>query len=287
MEKLTEDFDKLNLEEKPVNKVGFVYHEDMLLHSLSLKDENKMLQHPENPKRLKTIIDVISKSGIKDQLEIVTDFDEIDRNFIIESGFSEDYVEYVEDLWAFAGNKDSMKYFDTYYNKHTPRAAKLAAQALKICVDKVIALGGKEGEWDSSFAAVRPPGHHAGTKNRISGFCFFNNIAVGATYASYILKNRLDIAIPEPRILIFDWDVHHGDSTQRLFSKSKDVLFMSFHRHDYGIFFPGKSGGIEHVGQGDAEGYCLNLAWNTRPGSDYKVSFNMKIEFNLNLENRR
>jgi histone deacetylase 6 len=244
----------------------------MLLHSLSLKNEAKMLQHPENPRRLSTIIDVISNSGIKEKLELVTNFQEIDKNWIIKSGLSADYVEYVEDLWAFAGNKDSMKYFDTYYNKHTPRAAKLACQALKICVDRVLGEDSDLTKWKSSFAAVRPPGHHAGTKNRISGFCMFNNIAVGATYASYVLKNRINTPIQEPRILIFDWDVHHGDSTQRLFSKSKDVLFMSFHRHDYGVFFPGKSGAVENVGEGDAEGYCLNLAWNTRPGSDYRVS---------------
>lgn len=202
------------------------------------------------------------------------------------SGFSPDYVEYVEDLWAFAGNKESMKYFDTYYNKHTPRAAKLAAQALKICVDRVLALEeGDEKEWSSSFAAVRPPGHHAGTKNRISGFCFFNNIAVGASYASYVLKNRIKNPIKQPRILIFDWDVHHGDSTQRLFSKSKDVLFMSFHRHDYGVFFPGKSGAITNVGEGEGEGYCLNLCWNTKPGSDYRVRpFILKNYLNFTMK---
>jgi acetoin utilization deacetylase AcuC-like enzyme len=48
---------------------------------------------------------------------------------------------------------------------------------------------------------------------------------------------------------------------------------MSFHRHDYGVFFPGISGAINNVGEGDAEGYCLNLCWNTKPGSDYRVSF--------------
>ena len=230
-----------------------------------------MLEHPENPNRLKAIIEVVHNSKIRERLDIVSEFEEVDNQSIINSGFSEDYVSYVEDLWAFAGNKESMKYFDTYYNKHTPRAAKLAAQALKICVDKVLAQDESNQEWTSSFAAVRPPGHHAGTKDRISGFCFFNNIAIGVTYADYILKTRIKNPITEPRIVIFDWDVHHGDSTQRLFSKNKNVLFISFHKHDYGDFFPGKSGAIENVGEGDAAGYCLNLCWNTRPGSDYRV----------------
>jgi len=78
-------------------------------------------------------------------------------------------------------------------------------------VEKVIGDDNPETCWTSCFAAVRPPGHHAGTKDRISGFCFFNNVAVGATYASYLLKNRMSVT--SPRILIFDWDVHHGDST--------------------------------------------------------------------------
>lgn len=97
-------------------------------------------------------------------------------------------------------------------------------------------------------------------------------MAVGAAYASFLLKKRMQISAP--KILIFDWDVHHGDSTQRLFSSSRDVLFISFHKHDYGVFFPGVSGAVENVGTDGAEGFCLNLAWNTRPGSDYRVSQN-------------
>lgn len=60
-------------------KVGFVYHEDMLLHALSLKDKKKMLMHPENPSRLRAIIKVISNSGIQNRLEIVSDFEEIEN----------------------------------------------------------------------------------------------------------------------------------------------------------------------------------------------------------------
>jgi histone deacetylase 6 len=158
---------------------------------------------------------------------------------------------------------------------------------VKICVDGVLGING-DTEWSSAFAAVRPPGHHAGTSNRISGFCFFNNIAVGAVYARYLLKNNPKFKIQEPRIVVFDWDVHHGDSTQRLFNKSKDILFISMHRKDYGKFFPPGTGAITDFGEEEGEGYCLNMCWNTKPGNDYRVRKILQFQnFNQILESWR
>lgn len=129
---------------------------------------------------------------------------------------------------------------------------------MKICVDNLF-----QKKWRNCFAAVRPPGHHAGISNQVSGFCFFNNVAAAARYAqkTYGVK----------RVAIFDWDAHHGNSTQQIFLNDPSVLFISVHRHNKGSFYPGKVGGLQHFGNGKGEGYNLNLPWNTFSDEDFKV----------------
>ena len=82
---------------------------------------------------------------------------------------------------------------------------------------------------NGAFLVVRPPGHHA-YPELATGFCFYNNVAIGAKYAlkQYSLK----------RIAIVDWDVHHGNGTQDIFYDSNEVLFISLHRFDKGLFYP-------------------------------------------------
>ena len=112
-------------------------------------------------------------------------------------------------------------------------------------------------KWRNGFSIVRPPGHHAcGTEDKISGFCFINNVAVAA---EYLIKNH-----KLKRVAIFDWDVHHGDSTQKLFYDRKDVLYISIHRHDNGKFYPFVSGGINEVGRDAGEGFNLNFPINMK-----------------------
>ena len=167
----------------------------------------------------------------------------------------ERYYDYVSDMWMDCG-KESMKYTDCYYNEHSSRVALLAAEALKISVDKIM-----NKEWQNCFAAVRPPGHHAENKGRIAGFSFINNVAVAARYAQEVYGIK--------KIAIFDWDVHHGDGTQRKLEDDPSILFMSLHRYDYGFFYPGDSGSVENIGKGKGEGYNLNMPWNIVGRTDY------------------
>lgn len=120
------------------------------------------------------------------------------------------------------------------------RAAELCAGCALGAVDEVLDRGAR-----SSFALCRPPGHHAGP-DYTGGFCLVNNVAVAASQA---LARGLD------RVLIVDWDVHHGDGTQSVFEHSNQVLFYSCHR--VGGFYPG-TGTIHERGSGDAVGYTLN-----------------------------
>lgn len=130
---------------------------------------------------------------------------------------------------------------DTHTSPRSYEAACLAAGAVVAAVQMV---AGKE--VDNAAALVRPPGHHAET-DHTSGFCIFNNIAVGAQYALTTLNME--------RILIVDWDLHHGNGTQHSFYDTDKVLYISTHQYPY---FPG-SGGLQEVGSGAGRGYTLNV----------------------------
>lgn len=106
---------------------------------------------------------------------------------------------------------------DTYVNQHTALCAKLSAGA---CVDVARAVAA--GEARSGVAVVRPPGHHA-ESNTAMGFCFFNNAGIAARAAQ---------AAGAGRVLVVDWDVHHGNGTQHIFEADPSVLYLSLHRYD-------------------------------------------------------
>ncbi|MFP6620693.1 MAG: histone deacetylase [Pirellulaceae bacterium] len=130
---------------------------------------------------------------------------------------------------------------DTIVSAHSYEAACLAAGAVTDAVNQVL-----EGHDQNALCLVRPPGHHA-LANRAMGFCLFNNVAVAATFA--LEEWNLN------RLLIVDWDVHHGNGTQDLFWTSSQVGFFSAHRWP---FYPG-SGSAEESGSGDGLGTTCNL----------------------------
>ncbi|KAF7656575.1 hypothetical protein LDENG_00039010 [Lucifuga dentata] len=136
---------------------------------------------------------------------------------------------------------------DTVWNEiHTSTASRLAAG----CVTD-LALKVAQGELKNGFAVVRPPGHHAAHSSPM-GFCFFNSVAIAAKQ----LQNKLNIS----KILIVDWDVHHGNGTQDTFYNDPSILYISLHRYDDGKFFPG-TGDPGEVGAGAGEGFNVNVAW--------------------------
>ena len=129
---------------------------------------------------------------------------------------------------------------DTVISPGSYDAAMLAAGAATAAVDAVM-----EGA-RAAFALVRPPGHHA-RYNSAMGFCLFNNMAVAAQHA--VKKYGLE------RVMIVDWDVHHGNGTQDYFYERDDVLFFSSHRYP---FYPG-TGAANETGRGKGEGYTVNV----------------------------
>uniref|UniRef100_A0A670YJM1 Histone deacetylase n=1 Tax=Pseudonaja textilis TaxID=8673 RepID=A0A670YJM1_PSETE len=136
---------------------------------------------------------------------------------------------------------------DTIWNEvHSFSAARLAVGCVIELVFKVAT-----GELKNGFAVVRPPGHHA-EESTPMGFCYFNSVAISAK----LLQQRLNVN----KILIVDWDVHHGNGTQQAFYSDPNVLYISLHRYDDGNFFPG-SGAPDEVGIGLGIGFNVNIAF--------------------------
>uniref|UniRef100_A0A8C7TKL4 Histone deacetylase n=1 Tax=Oncorhynchus mykiss TaxID=8022 RepID=A0A8C7TKL4_ONCMY len=136
---------------------------------------------------------------------------------------------------------------DTVWNEmHSSGAVRMAVGCVIELAFKVAA-----GELKNGFAVVRPPGHHA-EESTAMGFCFFNSVAITAK----LLQQKLGVS----KVLIVDWDIHHGNGTQQAFYNDPNVLYISMHRYDDGNFFPG-SGAPEEVGVGPGVGFNTNIAW--------------------------
>ncbi|MEW5724608.1 MAG: histone deacetylase [Thermodesulfobacteriota bacterium] len=142
----------------------------------------------------------------------------------------------------------------------------LSFKAALAAAGGLISLAGKvlDGELDNGFALVRPPGHHA-EADRAMGFCLFNNVAVAAGWA---LRNK-----GLSRVMIVDWDLHHGNGTQHSFYETDQVLYLSTHQYPY---YPG-TGGLQEVGRGRGEGFTVNVPLYGGHGDREYVSIFQKI----------
>ena len=214
--------------------------------------------HPERPERLQAISRALKDRGLMSHTVAIdpkaADISLVQRNHDAE------YLTRIHS-WCEQGRAHG----DTPDTDLSPESfdiALLAAGGLIQAVDAVMA-----GQIDNAFCAVRPPGHHA-EHNIAMGFCLINNVAVAAR--RLIEDHHLQ------RVLILDWDVHHGNGTQHSFYEDPKVLYVSLHGHP-GILYPGT--GYEHErGQGDGEGFTLNVPI-IPPGGDavWRKAFDEKI----------
>ena len=195
--------------------------------------EHDQFNHPENSERLVSIMRTLRKSKTFEKLNIISP-QPLDEKDILEV-HSEEMIKKIRELSETGGWIDP----DTYVCLGSYDIARLAAGGVVMLASKIIS-----GEDENGFALVRPPGHHA-TKNRSMGFCLLNNVALAAYSISK--KNK--------RVLIFDHDVHHGNGTQDIFYESGKVMYQSFHLSPH---YPG-TGDIDEIGEGDGEGYTINL----------------------------
>ena len=208
--------------------------------------------HPESPQRLKVIYEVLDKKAVKDCF-LYPEFVAASHK-MIGLTHSPDLMNRVAET---AGKIFDALDPDTKTSPDSYAAATLAVGALTTGVDLLLA-----GEIDNGFALVRPPGHHAET-DRSMGFCLFNNVAVAAQHA--IAHCGLK------RVMIVDWDLHHGNGTQHSFYDSDKVLYVSTHQFPY---YPG-TGDVQETGKGKGEGYTVNIPLPGYQGdTDYATIFN-------------
>lgn len=214
---------------------GYVYAAEFLAHA----EEG----HPEAPERLREIMRVLAETGVLAQLVALAPAPASDAHIL--AAHTPEHLARVKRMdERGGGNFDA----DTYANAHTLAAARLAAGAVVRAVDATLA-----GEVDNAFALVRPPGHHA-TRTRPMGFCIFNNVAIAAQHA--LAAHHLD------RVLIVDYDVHHGNGTQEIFYDSPRALYFSTHQFPH---YPG-TGDWREIGTGAGTGFTVNVPLPARVG---------------------
>ncbi len=210
--------------------------------------------HPESPQRLEVIYAMLDGSDMQGHFpEVPVRRAEMEEMLLVHS------PEYVQELAATEGKEYTYLDPDTQTSSGSYEAALLAAGGLCEAIFLV-----HKGELDNAFALVRPPGHHA-ERARAMGFCLFNNVAIGARYAQEYLKLG--------RILVIDWDLHHGNGTQHSFENDPSILYFSTHQYP---FYPG-SGSLREVGNGKGEGFTVNVPLSGGYGDGEYVGIYEKV----------
>ena len=226
-------------------RTGFVYHSDYLKHDMGVG-------HPESPDRLRAIVSRLKAGGVLDRLVL------IEPTSVADEWITQVHkVSYLTSLKSRAPVSGRVSLDpDTSISAGSLPAAYLAAGGVLAAADAIMA-----GTVDHAFCAIRPPGHHA-ESDRAMGFCLFNNVAIAARY----LQRRHGVA----RVLIVDWDVHHGNGTQHTFDDDPSVLFFSTHQYPH---YPGTGRATER-GKGKGEGLTINVPMSAgQDDEDYREIF--------------
>ena len=221
-----------------MGRTGFVYHPQYLEHDMGPG-------HPESPDRLRAIVHRLNSTGVLGRLVQINPTPASDE--WITQVHTRSYVEALKQRAPTSGRVSLDP--DTSMSPGTLAAAYLAAGGALAAADAVMA-----GSIDQAFCAGRPPGHHA-ERDRAMGFCLFNNVAIAARY----LQRRHAVA----RVLIVDWDVHHGNGTQHIFENDASVLFFSTHQYPY---YPG-TGRATETGEGQGTGTTINVPMEAGEGN--------------------
>ncbi|EFB15096.1 hypothetical protein PANDA_005509, partial [Ailuropoda melanoleuca] len=241
-------------------RTALVYHGEMTAARLLWEDPECEIERPE---RLTAALERLQQEGLERRcLQLAArEASEAELGLV----HSPEYVSLLrgtsalgtEELRALSGQYDAV-----YFHPSTFHCARLAAGAALQLVDAVLT-----GAAHNGLALVRPPGHHS-QRAAASGFCVFNNVALAAKHAQQ--RHGLH------RILIVDWDVHHGQGTQYIFEDDPSVLYFSWHRYEHGRFWPYlRESDADAIGRGQGRGFTVNLPWNQvgMGNADYMAAF--------------
>jgi acetoin utilization deacetylase AcuC-like enzyme len=218
---------------------GLVYHPAYLDHDMGAG-------HPESPNRLRAILQQLERSGTAGRVRKIEPRKAEDE--WITQIHSPSYVAALNTHQPASGRVALDA--DTSMSPGSLPAAYLAAGGALAAVDAIM-----RGDVEHAFCAVRPPGHHAETA-RAMGFCLFNNVAIAARY----VQKKYGLS----RVLIVDWDVHHGNGTQHSFEQDPSILFFSTHQYPH---YPGTGQATER-GTGAGEGFTINVPMEAGDGDD-------------------
>lgn len=221
-----------------IMSTGLIYHPDYLKHRTGEG-------HPESPARLSSIMNRLNETGLLKQLTIIEPRPAIEEEILLVHA-----KELFDDLKSAWANGDRELTADTPISEESFRVALLAAGGVMTGIDRIMA-----GEINNGMALVRPPGHHA-TPEQSMGFCLFNNIAIGARY----LQERHGLK----RVLIVDWDLHHGNGTQEAFYEDPTALYFSTHQYPH---YPG-TGSSHETGEGKGKGFTINVPMRAGTSAD-------------------
>ncbi|KAM9377366.1 polyamine deacetylase HDAC10 [Pholidichthys leucotaenia] len=226
---------------------ALIYDEEMTKYKLLWFDPACKLEVPE---RLTVSHEALVRDGLADRCVSVPVREATNEEILLVH--SEEYLEAVkktpfmtlEDLKTF-----TLQYGDVYFHPNIYHCAKLAAGAALQLVDSVVT-----GKVRNGMALVRPPGHHS-MRSEANGFCVFNNVAIAARYA----KQKYGLN----RVLIVDWDIHHGQGVQYFFEDDPSVLYFSWHRYEHKKFWPHlRESDYDVVGKERGAGFNINVPWN-------------------------
>jgi len=229
--------------------VGVIHHALFLKHL-------EGYGHVESPERLKAINDRIKASPIADSISFI-EADPAEEAWL-ERVHDRNYIQAILSLEI--RDHVVLDWGDTVATPASPQAALYATGAGVQAARMVL-----EGKLSSAFCAVRPPGHHA-ERGRAMGFCIFNNIAVAA--ADLLEEEGLE------RVAIVDWDVHHGNGTERTFIEDGRVLYISLHQYPH---YPG-TGHADTVGRERGAGFNINIPMGFGAGEgEYLDAFTKQV----------
>lgn len=263
-------------------KTGLAYDVRMRYHSRPIADPISYIDpHPEDPRRTFRIYRAIAEAGlIEDEtLQGAEQLGDLMRKLPTREASEEELrLVHTQEMIDFIRSTAGMRLEELqheidkgdsiYLNNDSNEAARLSAGgAIEACKGVV------EGTVKNAIAVIRPPGHHAEPGNP-AGFCLFANVAI----ASEVMLAKYPETVR--KILIFDWDVHHGNGTQRAFFEDDRVLYISTHRYDNGTFYPGTPfAGADVVGAGKGKGYSVNIPWKCggMGDGDYLTAFNQVV----------
>lgn len=245
-------------------KTGLCYDVRMRYHAKIFTSYFEYIDpHPEDPRRIYRIYKILAENGLINdpKLSGVDDIGDLMLKIPVREATTEEilqvhskeHLEFIEKT-ASMNREELLKETESgdsvYFNSDSYFSAKLPCGGVIEACKAVV-----EGRVKNSLAVVRPPGHHA-EPEAAGGFCLFSNVAVAA---KNILKNY-----PESvrRILILDWDIHHGNGTQKAFYQDDRVLYVSLHRFELGKYYPGTiNGRYDQTGEGKGEGFNCNITW--------------------------